>query len=112
MKIKHVRPYFVTNFVKPKNTEIKHISGKWYLYERTTRYNPETGKSTKVSGKMLGSITEQGFMARKIAFSHVLEIEVVELGASQYFYEKGALIRERLKEFFPDVCLQQQLEDI
>ncbi len=103
MKIKHVRPDFVADFVKPKNTEIKHISGNWYLYERTTRYNPETGKSTKVSGKMLGSITGQGFVEKKIAFASVREIEVVELGASQYFYEKGALIREKLKEFFPDV---------
>lgn len=103
MNIKHERPDFVRNFVKPKNTEIKHISGHWYLYERATKYNPETGKSTKVSGKMLGKITEQGLVGKKIDFSHIREIEVVELGASQYFYEKGALIRERLKEFFPDV---------
>lgn len=103
MKPKHERPDFVRDFVKPKNTEIKHISGHWYLYERATKYNPETGKSTKVSGKMLGSITEQGLVGKRIAFSHIREIEVVELGASQYFYEKGALIRERLKQFFPDV---------
>ncbi|MGB4407063.1 MAG: transposase [Sphaerochaeta sp.] len=103
MNIKHERPDFVRNFVKPKNTEIKHISGHWYLYERASRYDPETGKSTKVSGKMLGSITEQGLVGKRVSFSHIREIEVVELGASQYFYEKGALIRERLKEFFPDV---------
>ena len=103
MKMMHERPYFVRNFVKPKNTEIKYINGNWYLYERATRYNPETGKSTKVSGKMLGSITEQGLVEKKIAFARIREIEVVELGASQYFYEKGTLIREKLKEFFPDV---------
>ncbi|NBK24941.1 MAG: hypothetical protein EOM68_23310 [Spirochaetia bacterium] len=103
MEIKHERPDFVRNFVKPKNTEIKHISGHWYLYERTSKYNPETGKSTKVSGKMLGSITEQGLVGKKVSFSRIREIEVVELGASQYFYEKGALIRQRLREFFPDI---------
>jgi len=103
MKLIHERPDFVRNFVKPKNTEIKYISGKWYLYTRATKYDPETGTSTKVSGKMLGSITEQGLVRKKIAFSHIREMEVFELGASQYFYERGSLIREKLKEFFPDI---------
>jgi transposase len=103
MELMHERPDFVKDFVKPKNTEIKYIGGKWYLYERASKYDPETGKSTKVSGKMLGSITEQGLVRKRIAFSHMREMEVFELGASQYFYVKGALIREKLKEFFPDI---------
>ncbi len=100
MKIKHERPDYVTRFVKPKNTEIKHINGRWYLYERATKYNPETGKSTKVSGKMLGTITEEGFVEKRGSRSPG---EVVELGATQYFYEESSLMREKLKEFFPDV---------
>ncbi len=103
MKTKHERPDYVKNFSKPKNTEIKHIYGKWYLYERTTFYNPQTKKSTKKSGKMLGTLTESGFIPKKIKAAALREIEVVELGASHYFYEQGALIRQRLQEFFPDL---------
>lgn len=33
---KHEKPDFVKNYNKPKNTEIKHINGHWYLYERTS----------------------------------------------------------------------------
>ncbi|MDY0289665.1 MAG: hypothetical protein RBR15_12640 [Sphaerochaeta sp.] len=101
--IKHERPDFILNFVKPKNTEIKHINGHWYLYGRATRYNPETGKSTKVSGTLLGSITEGGFVEKRVKLSPGKAIEVVELVASQYFIQKGARIREKLKLFFPDL---------
>ncbi|HKL57216.1 MAG TPA: hypothetical protein VJ854_02355 [Sphaerochaeta sp.] len=101
--IKHERPDFILKFVKPKNTEIKHINGCWYLYERATRYNPETGKSTKVSGTLLGSITEGGFVEKRASPSPGKAVEVVELGASQYFFQKGAHIREKLKLFFPGI---------
>ncbi len=103
MQHRHERPGFVDDFTKPKNTEIKHINGKWYLYERTTVYDPETGKSTKKSGRMLGSITSDGFVPKRIKVAAMREIEVVELGASQYFFQRGALVRQRLREFFPDV---------
>lgn len=103
MNTKYERPDYVKNFSKPKNTEIKHISGKWYLYERMTIYNPQTKKSTKKSGKMLGTITDSGFVPKKIKAATLQEIEVVELGASHYFFEQGALIRQRLQEFFPDL---------
>jgi hypothetical protein len=62
METKHARPDFVRNFIKPKNTEIKLISGQWYLYERASKYDPETSK-------MLGSITEQGFVGKRVCFS-------------------------------------------
>jgi hypothetical protein len=38
MGLMHERPDFVKDFVKPKNTEIKYIGGKWYLYERASQY--------------------------------------------------------------------------
>ena len=31
--IRHPRPDYVLNFEKPPHTEIKFISGHWYLYE-------------------------------------------------------------------------------
>ncbi len=103
MKPKYERPDYVKNFSKPKNTEIKHINGRWYLYERATSYDPVTKKSTKTSGKMIGTITEDGFVPKKIKAGTLHDIEVVELGASHYFYEQGSLIRQRLQEVFPDI---------
>lgn len=51
---------------KPKNTEVKHVNGHWHLYKRTTSYNPATRKSKKVSGKLLGKLTPEGFDPSKI----------------------------------------------
>ena len=65
MQIKHERPEWVKNFKCEKNTEIKYINGHWYLYERSTRYDPELKRSRKVSGKLLGSITENGFVPKR-----------------------------------------------
>ena len=65
MQIKHERPDWVKNFQCEKNTEIKYINGHWYLYERSTKYDPELKRSRKVSGKLLGSITENGFVPKK-----------------------------------------------
>ncbi len=102
MKIKYERPDYVKSFVKPKNTEIKKIGNYWYLYERTTKYDPVTKKSRKVSGKMLGKITENGFVAKKVKSERLLEIETLELGASSYFYYSNRDILEQLKIFFPN----------
>lgn len=101
-KIKHERPNFVKNYKKEKNTEIKHINGNWYLYERKTKYNPETKRSTKVSGKMLGKITENGFVPKSIKASTFREVEVKEYGASHYFMSNSQSILERLNECFPN----------
>lgn len=101
MAIKHERPDFVLNFKKPKNTEIKGIKGKWYLYERFSTYDPTVKRSRKVSGKMLGSITTDGFVPKKVKASEFKEMEVKEYGASHYFTSKSQSILERLRECFP-----------
>ncbi len=101
MVIKHKRPAFVLNYKKPKNTEIKFIKGKWYLYERFSKYDSTVKRSRKVSGKMLGSITAEGFVPRKIKASQFKELEVKEYGASNYFNCKSQSILDRLRECFP-----------
>ena len=55
-KTKHPQPDSVKNFHKITNTEIKCIKGKFYLYS----YIICNGK--KKSGKILGRITENGFV--------------------------------------------------
>ena len=59
------KPEYILSYEKPKNTEIKHINGNWYLYERRSVYDPKTKKMRKRSGKFLGKITEQGFVTSK-----------------------------------------------
>ena len=56
------KPDYIKNFARPANTEIKFIKGHWYLYERHSVYDPQLGRSRKISGKILGSITEQGLV--------------------------------------------------
>lgn len=103
MNPKHPRPDYVTQFAKPKNTEIKYINGKWYLYERHFSYDPQTKKTKKVSGKILGSITEYGFIPRKVPHAAIADIEVVELGASWYFTTRTQTLKKRLQASFPEL---------
>lgn len=51
--LKHKRP----------GTELRFLNGRYYLYEVSSKYNPEKKRSQKISGKMLGKITEkEGFI--------------------------------------------------
>ena len=79
------KPGWVRDFDRPKGTEVKHIRGNWYLYERSWRYDPKIRRSRKVSGRYLGKITPKGLVpsaggaarAKAPAVS-----DVVEVGAS------------------------------
>jgi len=43
---------------KRKGTELRLLNGKYYLYEVTSKWNPEKKRSVKITGKHLGKITE------------------------------------------------------
>ena len=104
--LKYERPDFVKSFNKPKNTEIKHINGHWYLYEKINYYDKELKRSKTKSGSMLGTITENGFVPKKTKTKKEntqQKNDVVEAGATRYFYERTEKIRERLKKHFPDI---------
>jgi hypothetical protein len=48
---------------KRKGTELRLISGKYYLYEVTSKWSPEKKRPVKITGKLLGKITEkEGFV--------------------------------------------------
>ena len=95
------KPAFIRDFNKPRGTEIKHINGHWYLYQRLTKYDPETRRSHKVSGPLLGTITEGGFMAKKPKVDVSRGAETLEYGAVQYFYSRSGRMREALAAYFP-----------
>lgn len=99
------KPDYVVNFVRPVNTEIKYIRGHWYLYERRNVYDPQLGRSRKKSGKILGSITEQGFIpskARRDCVNPVMN-DVVEVGAVNFIFQRTEWMRGRLRKYFPDL---------
>jgi len=101
----HERPDFVLNFAKPKNTEIKYINGNWYLYERSSFYDASKKSMHKKSGKLLGKITENGFVKSKQKVDHSLfeTIDVVEAGMSGYLYQKNRKLMNKLEKHFPDI---------
>lgn len=56
-------PTWVQQFREPK-TEIKFVKGGYYKYEVHYRYNPQKKRTDKITGVLLGKITEQnGFVA-------------------------------------------------
>jgi hypothetical protein len=55
-------PEWATKF-REKNTELRKINGKYYLYSVKSEYNKEKKRSVKKTLGILGSITkEQGFI--------------------------------------------------
>ena len=59
------RPDYVENFDKPPKTEIKKISGHWYLYSYKVVYDEIKKKKVKKSGDSLGVITPEGLVPSK-----------------------------------------------
>jgi len=48
---------------KQKGTELRLLSGKYYLYAVTSKWDPEKKRAKKITGKLLGRITEEeGFI--------------------------------------------------
>lgn len=105
------KPSYVLAFKRPKNTEIKRIRDNWYLYERTSKYDPAIKRSRKISGKCLGRITEQGLVPTQrrlvnqdaIRSCSSMVSDTVEIGASLFLYDRTTEIRERLQRYFPDL---------
>ncbi|MDD4429460.1 MAG: transposase [Paludibacter sp.] len=61
---------------KKPGTELRLIRGRYYLYEYRTVYDKEKKGPRKISGKLLGSITqEEGFVA---SGKRKLEVEAVQ----------------------------------
>ena len=102
------RPEYVRNFIKPPKTEIKEISGYWYLYSYTVVYDDKKNKKVKKSGESLGKITPEGLIPSKkhIPVIH-REIDAsAELGLTYYFYTLSQNIKENLKPILFN-CLRQ-----
>jgi hypothetical protein len=93
---------------KRKGTELRLLNGRYYLYEATSKWNSEKKRSVKITGKLLGSITEtDGFVesdkARLRKQQIVIEgIHVKEYGITAVIIQLFAWFITVLKEFFPE----------
>jgi uncharacterized protein YueI len=60
--LKPIHPNWATKFRQP-GTELRLINGKYYLYEVSSKYDPVLKRAKKITGRLLGKITEQdGFI--------------------------------------------------
>lgn len=61
MKTKNIHPEWALKHKKP-GTELRLMKGRYYLYEVSSKWNKEKKRAQKISGKILGRITEdRGF---------------------------------------------------
>lgn len=109
-KSKFIHPAWAIAHRKP-GVELRFISNRYYLYSCSAVYDKVTKKSKKVSGKLLGTITEaDGFIEsdkRKLAKSAsqalaINSIIVKEFGFTSFLNNYNGAIVEKLKFYFPE----------
>ena len=106
---KSPHPKWATKHRVP-GTELRLIKGNYYLYSVSSQYDPLLKRAKKISGKLLGSITEkQGFIksGKRILIERadravdLSKICVREYGFSSFLQMYNTQIENRLKEYFP-----------
>jgi transposase len=107
--IKQVHPDWALQH-KQKGTELRLLNGTYYLYQVTSKWNPQKKRAQKITGKLLGKITPEGFFESdkerlRKAFQPALTkpLEVKEYGM---YYLAHQLFDEciiKLKLLFPDI---------
>ncbi|MBR5713434.1 MAG: transposase [Clostridia bacterium] len=86
-----------------KGTNISCIRGKYYLYECTSKYDPEKKRAKKITGKYLGRITEEGLIPPKEKKPvNVESVSVKEYGASEAVSILGQDVFNALQKHFPN----------
>lgn len=93
---------------KRPGTELRKINGRYYLYAVSSKWDKDAKKTRKISGKLLGSITEEkGFIESnkyKISKQHFDKpLQVKEYGASNFITSHFNAYIEKLKTAFPDI---------
>ena len=102
-------PQWATAHKKP-GTELRLINGRYYLYDYKTVYDAARKKPKKVSGALLGSVTEKdGFVPsakRTVQANKNLAVSqpvlVKEYGASQLVLVRFAQYAKKLEAYFED----------
>ena len=86
--------------------EIRNISGHFYVYEISSKWDSVKGRARKVTGKSVGKITlEDGFIpnARGMRQTMPLHPIVKNYGAYAILQQLSGDLENRLRENFPDI---------
>jgi transposase len=108
-KTKSPHPKWATKY-RTAGTELRLIGGKYYLYQVSSKWNSEKKRAQKISGKVIGRITqEEGLIpSEKRALRETVAkgmqiktVSVKEYGAFHYLTKQGTGIIEALEAIFP-----------
>jgi hypothetical protein len=93
MKERSELPDWVAQHKRP-GTEIRLISGKYYLYQISSQWDVALKRSKKKTGAYLGRITSQGFKPKKTeqSLDDNSQISVRHFGAVHYFEQRSGTI--------------------
>jgi hypothetical protein len=94
---------------KRTGCEIKCISGKYYLYELKSYYDPVTKTSRKKSGAYLGAITPEGIVPKRIVPPASFSIATKEFGVSAFLLSLSKDIRTVLNETFENTRISDSI---
>ena len=94
-----------------KATEVRLISGHYYVYEISSKWDEKKHRPQKTTDKCIGKILpEEGFIPNRnyVDTYHKAQLEshVRHYGAVEMFRQLGADIGEALKASFPDMYRQ------
>jgi hypothetical protein len=107
MEKKSSHPEWALAF-RRKGTELRLLNGRYYLYEVTSKWSSEKKRSVKITGKLLGSITEtSGFVESEKARLRkqqitIERIQVKEYGITAVIIQLFSAMISPLQAFFPD----------
>jgi transposase len=94
---------------KVKGTEIRHIKGRYYLYQVKSFWDKESKRSKKVTEAFLGRITELGLIKGKKT-KKVISVPlsssycIQEYGIVRFLYDDNIDVFNALKEHFGQFC--------
>lgn len=86
--------------------EIRCISGHYYVYEISSKWDPKRGKAKKVTGKTIGKITlKDGFIPNTYGMRRTMPLHpiVKNYGAYAILQQLSGSLEKGLKENFPDI---------
>lgn len=92
-------PPWMKKFKEPR-TEIKHIKGGYYKYQVSYKYNPLKKRTDKITGVLLGKITEEdGFIpSDKNTLRQETQTTAVDIKGYGLYYLFFDLIREEFEK--------------
>ncbi len=94
-----------------KATEVRLLSGHYYVYEISSKWDEKKQRPQKTTGKCIGKIVpSEGFIPNKyyMATYHkpTSESHVKHYGAVEMFLQLGKEIKDALRVSFPDIYRQ------